>query len=281
MAATYEDRGPIQNYRIEMSIFYIVYFVVFPFFFVNIFVALIIITFQEQGEAELQDGEIDKNQVRDRETFGRNVNTVLKMYRSHPEILHRLHDRCAPARAVHPDEALRLQVHRVAHHRLGTVRVLYHVTDCVQYPAADVEGEYRALSVRVRPCAWRGTCGFCDGFPQQVTRYYFRALSLPQCHDQNKKLENFMKYLNMIFTGMFSVETVLKIIGFGARVSYSSVGEVELLSCSQHVFFRLQNFFKDAWNVFDLITVIGSIVDALILLLWVSHSRDFSVGRNH
>ena len=63
MAATYENRGPIQNFRIEMSIFYIVYFVVFPFFFVNIFVALIIITFQEQGEAELQDGGIDKNQV--------------------------------------------------------------------------------------------------------------------------------------------------------------------------------------------------------------------------
>lgn len=63
MAATYNERGPIQNFRIEMSIFYIVYFIVFPFFFVNIFVALIIITFQEQGEAELQDGEIDKNQV--------------------------------------------------------------------------------------------------------------------------------------------------------------------------------------------------------------------------
>lgn len=63
MAATYENTGPIQNFRIEMSIFYIVYFIVFPFFFVNIFVALIIITFQEQGEAELQDGEIDKNQV--------------------------------------------------------------------------------------------------------------------------------------------------------------------------------------------------------------------------
>ncbi|KAG8313220.1 hypothetical protein J6590_006779 [Homalodisca vitripennis] len=62
MAATYVGMGPIQNFRIEMSIFYIVYFVVFPFFFVNIFVALIIITFQEQGEAELQDGEIDKNQ---------------------------------------------------------------------------------------------------------------------------------------------------------------------------------------------------------------------------
>jgi len=64
MAATIEDEGPKPHHRIEMSIFYVVYFIVFPFFFVNIFVALIIITFQEQGEAELQDGEIDKNQVR-------------------------------------------------------------------------------------------------------------------------------------------------------------------------------------------------------------------------
>lgn len=64
MAASFEDQAPIPNYRMEMAIFYIVYFIVFPFFFVNIFVALIIITFQEQGEAELQDGGIDKNQVR-------------------------------------------------------------------------------------------------------------------------------------------------------------------------------------------------------------------------
>ncbi|CAG7728468.1 unnamed protein product, partial [Allacma fusca] len=62
MAATDEDRGPLPHHRIEMSLFYVVYFIVFPFFFVNIFVALIIITFQEQGEAELQDGEMDKNQ---------------------------------------------------------------------------------------------------------------------------------------------------------------------------------------------------------------------------
>lgn len=64
MAAVKENHGPIENYAIEMSIFYVIYFIVFPFFFVNIFVALIIITFQEQGEAELQDGDIDKNQVR-------------------------------------------------------------------------------------------------------------------------------------------------------------------------------------------------------------------------
>ena len=64
MSATFEDQGPIPLFRVEMSIFYIVYFIVFPFFFVNIFVALIIITFQEQGEAELEEAEIDKNQVR-------------------------------------------------------------------------------------------------------------------------------------------------------------------------------------------------------------------------
>jgi hypothetical protein len=62
MSSTYEDEGPIQGYRTEMAIFYIVYFVVFPFFFVNIFVALVIVTFNELGEAELTE-DIDKNQV--------------------------------------------------------------------------------------------------------------------------------------------------------------------------------------------------------------------------
>lgn len=63
MDSTYEDRGPKPVYRMEMSLFYVVFFIVFPFFFVNIFVALIIITFQEQGENELIDQEMDKNQV--------------------------------------------------------------------------------------------------------------------------------------------------------------------------------------------------------------------------
>jgi len=47
----------------DMAIFYVVYFIVFPFFFINIFVALIIITFQEQGENELIDEDLDKNQA--------------------------------------------------------------------------------------------------------------------------------------------------------------------------------------------------------------------------
>lgn len=47
----------------ETSIFYVVYFVVFPFFFVNIFVALIIITFQEQGDKMMEDYSLEKNEV--------------------------------------------------------------------------------------------------------------------------------------------------------------------------------------------------------------------------
>ena len=53
MSSTYEDEGPLPWFRTEMAIYYIVYFVVFPFFFVNIFVALVIVTFNELGEAEL------------------------------------------------------------------------------------------------------------------------------------------------------------------------------------------------------------------------------------
>ncbi|ESN92149.1 hypothetical protein HELRODRAFT_119050, partial [Helobdella robusta] len=59
---TRENRGPQPGNHMELALFYIVYFIVFPFFFINIFVALIIITFQEQGEHELEDQEMDKNQ---------------------------------------------------------------------------------------------------------------------------------------------------------------------------------------------------------------------------
>ena len=64
MDSTYENQGPQPNFRMEMAIFYVIYFIVFPFFFINIFVALIIITFQEQGANELIDHELDKNQVK-------------------------------------------------------------------------------------------------------------------------------------------------------------------------------------------------------------------------
>ncbi|XP_051732165.1 voltage-dependent R-type calcium channel subunit alpha-1E isoform X1 [Ctenopharyngodon idella] len=59
---TEEDHGPSRGNRMEMSIFYVVYFVVFPFFFVNIFVALIIITFQEQGDKMMEECNLEKNE---------------------------------------------------------------------------------------------------------------------------------------------------------------------------------------------------------------------------
>ncbi|KAL5275646.1 cac family protein [Megaselia abdita] len=177
MAATYEDRGPIQNFRIEMSIFYIVYFIVFPFFFVNIFVALIIITFQEQGEAELQDGEIDKNQKSCIDfTIGA-----------------RPLERYMPKRR----DTFKYKVWRIV----------------VSTPF-----EYFIMMLIV----------------------FNTLLLMMKYHKQGDVYEKSLKYINMGFTGMFSVETVLKIVGFGVK-----------------------NFFKDPWNIFDLITVLGSIVDAL------------------
>lgn len=53
----------------------------------------------------------------------------------------------------------------------------------------------------------------------------------PQYHNQGDMYEKSLKYINMGFTGMFSVETVLKIIGFGVKVSvcdyeYSLMGKL-------------------------------------------------------
>lgn len=62
--ATEVDKGPIIDNKIEIALFYIFFVVVFSFFFINIFVALIILTFQEQGEKDQGDCELDRNQVR-------------------------------------------------------------------------------------------------------------------------------------------------------------------------------------------------------------------------
>jgi hypothetical protein len=46
-------------------------------------------------------------------------------------------------------------------------------------------------------------------------------------HQQSKNYEKSLKYLNMGFTGMFSVETILKIIGFGVKVGATSQPTVD------------------------------------------------------
>ncbi|XP_076549402.1 calcium voltage-gated channel subunit cacophony isoform X17 [Osmia lignaria lignaria] len=179
MAATYEDRGPIQNFRIEMSIFYIVYFIVFPFFFVNIFVALIIITFQEQGEAELQDGEIDKNQKSC-------IDFTIQ---------------ARPLERYMPKErnSVKYKIWRIV----------------VSTPF-----EYFIMGLIVLNT----------------------VLLMMKFHKAPPKLLDALTVMNFAVTLLFLIECILKLVAFGCK-----------------------NFFKDAWNTFDFITVIGSIVDALVI----------------
>ena len=63
MDTTDVDRGPIRDNAIQMSLFYVCFVVLFSFFFLNIFVALIIVTFQERGEKYIPDCDLDRNQV--------------------------------------------------------------------------------------------------------------------------------------------------------------------------------------------------------------------------
>lgn len=58
-----EDKGPVYNNRVEVAIFFIVYIILVAFFMMNIFVGFVIVTFQEQGETEYKNCELDKNQV--------------------------------------------------------------------------------------------------------------------------------------------------------------------------------------------------------------------------
>uniref|UniRef100_A0A8C7HVW8 Voltage-dependent L-type calcium channel subunit alpha n=1 Tax=Oncorhynchus kisutch TaxID=8019 RepID=A0A8C7HVW8_ONCKI len=57
-----EDMGPVYNNRVDISIFFIVYLILIAFFMMNIFVGFVIVTFQEQGESEYKNCELDKNQ---------------------------------------------------------------------------------------------------------------------------------------------------------------------------------------------------------------------------
>ncbi|RVE68803.1 hypothetical protein OJAV_G00095140 [Oryzias javanicus] len=73
--------------------------------------------------------------------------------------------------------------------------------------------------------------------------------------------EVMLKNLNIVFTTLFSLECILKIIAFGPL-----------------------NYLKDAWNVFDFVTVLGSITDILVTeindrLLNLSFLRLFRAAR--
>ena len=56
------DQGPIRNSKIWIATYFFVFVTLFSFFFINVFVGMIILTFQALAAAEF-GGELDRNKV--------------------------------------------------------------------------------------------------------------------------------------------------------------------------------------------------------------------------
>ncbi|KAI3387752.1 hypothetical protein SNEBB_002200 [Seison nebaliae] len=57
-----ENSGPHYNHQPFVAIYYIIYIIVIAFFMVNIFVGFVIVTFQNEGEQEYKNCDLNKNQ---------------------------------------------------------------------------------------------------------------------------------------------------------------------------------------------------------------------------
>uniref|UniRef100_A0AAQ4RMF1 Voltage-dependent L-type calcium channel subunit alpha n=1 Tax=Gasterosteus aculeatus aculeatus TaxID=481459 RepID=A0AAQ4RMF1_GASAC len=171
-----ENMGPIYNYRIEISIFFIIYIIIIAFFMMNIFVGFVIVTFQEQGEKEYQNCELDKNQRQC-------VEYALK---------------ARPLRRYIPKNPYQYK--------------FWYVVNSTGF-------EYVMFVLII-----------------------LNTLCLAIQHHGQSHLFNYaMDILNMVFTGVFTVEMILKLIAFKPR-----------------------GYVGDAWNVFDALVVIGSVVDIIL-----------------
>uniref|UniRef100_A0A8C7KT84 Voltage-dependent L-type calcium channel subunit alpha n=1 Tax=Oncorhynchus kisutch TaxID=8019 RepID=A0A8C7KT84_ONCKI len=179
-----ENMGPIYNYRVEISIFFIIYIIIIAFFMMNIFVGFVIVTFQEQGEKEYKNCELDKNQRQC-------VEYALK---------------ARPLRRYIPKNPYQYK--------------FWYVVNSTGF-------EYVMFVLII-----------------------LNTLCLAIQHYGQSHLFNYaMDVLNMVFTGVFTVEMILKLIAF-----------------------RPRGYFGDAWNVFDALVVIGSVVD--IILSQVDNTED-------
>uniref|UniRef100_A0AAY4EVX4 Voltage-dependent L-type calcium channel subunit alpha n=1 Tax=Denticeps clupeoides TaxID=299321 RepID=A0AAY4EVX4_9TELE len=177
-----EDIGPIYNYRVIISIFFIIYIIIIAFFMMNIFVGFVIVTFQEQGEQEYKNCELDKNQRQC-------VEYALK---------------ARPLRRYIPKNPYQYKV--------------WYVVNSTYF-------EYLMF-----------------------TLILLNTICLAmQHHGQSQSFNKAMNILNMLFTGLFTVEMILKLIAFKPR-----------------------HYFVDAWNTFDALIVVGSVVDIAITEVNVS-----------
>eukprot|EP00094_Tigriopus_californicus_P003244 TCALIF_03120-PB protein Name:"Similar to cac Voltage-dependent calcium channel type A subunit alpha-1 (Drosophila melanogaster)" AED:0.11 eAED:0.11 QI:85/0.68/0.56/1/0.86/0.86/30/131/2029 len=236
MAATFADQAPISLFRVEMSIFYIVYFIVFPFFFVNIFVALIIITFQEQGESELEEAEIDKNQ-KSCIDFAINA-TPLERYM--PE-----------ERVGFKYRLWRIVESTPFEYFIMTLIVLNTILLMMKY--------YQQPQIMGVALHYMNTV-FTGFFTVEC---FFKILAMGlKYHGAPPLLTDILSYMNLTFTLCFSVECVLKLISYGPTQMQCPLS---LSQCLSQLFIQFQSYFKDSWNIFDFVTVVGSIVDALMV----------------
>ncbi|KAM4881649.1 voltage-dependent L-type calcium channel subunit alpha-1D isoform 8-T8 [Thomomys bottae] len=171
-----ENVGPVYNYRVEISIFFIIYIIIVAFFMMNIFVGFVIVTFQEQGEKEYKNCELDKNQRQC-------VEYALK---------------ARPLRRYIPKNPYQYK--------------FWYVVNSSPF-------EYMMFVLIM-----------------------LNTLCLAMQHyEQSKMFNDAMDILNMVFTGVFTVEMVLKVIAF-----------------------KPKHYFTDAWNTFDALIVVGSVVDIAI-----------------
>ncbi|XP_048713825.1 voltage-dependent L-type calcium channel subunit alpha-1D isoform X9 [Caretta caretta] len=171
-----ENIGPVYNYRVEISIFFIIYIIIIAFFMMNIFVGFVIVTFQEQGEQEYKNCELDKNQRQC-------VEYALK---------------ARPLRRYIPKNPYQYK--------------FWYMVNSTGF-------EYIMFVLIM-----------------------LNTLCLAMQHyGQSKLFNDAMDILNMVFTGVFTVEMVLKLIAF-----------------------KPKHYFTDAWNTFDALIVVGSIVDIAI-----------------
>nr|XP_051708283.1 voltage-dependent L-type calcium channel subunit alpha-1D isoform X12 [Oryctolagus cuniculus] len=152
-----ENVGPVYNHRVEISIFFIIYIIIVAFFMMNIFVGFVIVTFQEQGEKEYKNCELDKNQRQC-------VEYALK---------------ARPLRRYIPKNPYQYK--------------FWYVVNSSPF-------EYMMFVLIM-----------------------LNTLCLAMQHyEQSKMFNDAMDILNMVFTGVFTVEMVLKVIAFKPKNSEES-----------------------------------------------------------
>ncbi|VDO07520.1 unnamed protein product [Brugia timori] len=170
-----EDHGPVYNARQAVAIFFITFIVVIAFFMMNIFVGFVIVTFQNEGEREYENCELDKNQRK-----------------------------CI-------EFALKAKPHR---RYIPRNRFQYRVW-------------------------WFVTSQFFEYVIFIIILLNTTTLAMKH-YPPDPGMDHVLDVLNLIFTGVFALEAVFKIIALNPK-----------------------NYFGDRWNAFDFVIVLGSFIDII------------------